>query len=483
MAEKAKNVGASYYVKVIIGVCIVWFFGFIPAPAPMTALGMKMIGIFAGTIYLYSVAGLIWPSMMAVVAMGFSGAYENLAATVTAAMGQGTLWQIICLMPICEGISRSGAAKVIVDKMLSIKSLKGHATRINIVMLVAAFVIGILSSTIAAILIAFTIVNSMRDQLGYKRGDGWAAGMTVSAFLAAFLGGSTIPFRGLLAAMVVPVGQVAGTPLNNASYILCTIIIGLIFCALMPVVLKTVLRVDMSKLENFDPADYAEGNKFNRQQGILLAGFAVIMLFFILQIFVPAKSAAGTFINTFGANGIFPVVAIILALIHVDHKPVLDLPVMLKEGVPWGIFLSIAAMLCVAAKFTSKDAGITAWLNGVLGGFVSGMNPVVFVLVILLLTIIITGCMSNYATCVIILTVALPFCPVVGVSTMAMAIGIIFSSCLAALTPGGGAPCPLLFSNENVSDSYGKLYKNLLPMLVTFWILMTVSVFVMGIFI
>lgn len=32
----------------------------------------------------------------------------------------------------------------------------------------------------------------------------------------------------------------------------------------MPVVLKTVLRVDMSKLENFDPADYAEGNKFNR---------------------------------------------------------------------------------------------------------------------------------------------------------------------------------------------------------------------------
>lgn len=75
MAKKERKYDAKYFVKVIIGFIIVWCFGLLPAPEPMTAVGMRLIGIFFGTIWLFSFAGVIWPSIMAVLAVGYSGAF------------------------------------------------------------------------------------------------------------------------------------------------------------------------------------------------------------------------------------------------------------------------------------------------------------------------------------------------------------------------------------------------------------------------
>ena len=61
MAGKEQKYDAKYFIKVIIGLIIVWCFGFLPAPEPMTQVGMRLIGIFFGTIWLFSFAGALWP--------------------------------------------------------------------------------------------------------------------------------------------------------------------------------------------------------------------------------------------------------------------------------------------------------------------------------------------------------------------------------------------------------------------------------------
>ena len=126
MAKKERKYDAKYFIKVIIGFIIVWCFGFLPAPEPMTAVGMRLIGIFFGTIWLFSFAGVIWPSIMAVLAVGYSGAFPSLSAAITAAFGNTILWQLLILMPICEAISRSGATQKIAAWLLSRPFVKGN---------------------------------------------------------------------------------------------------------------------------------------------------------------------------------------------------------------------------------------------------------------------------------------------------------------------------------------------------------------------
>jgi solute carrier family 13 (sodium-dependent dicarboxylate transporter), member 2/3/5 len=48
-------------IAIIFGVMIA--FHFIPAPAPITTMGMQVIGIFIGMIYGWMTCGMLWPSL------------------------------------------------------------------------------------------------------------------------------------------------------------------------------------------------------------------------------------------------------------------------------------------------------------------------------------------------------------------------------------------------------------------------------------
>lgn len=146
MAKKERKYDAKYFIKVIIGFIIVWCFGLLPAPEPMTAVGMRLIGIFFGTIWLFSFAGVIWPSIMAVLAVGYSGAFPSLSAAITAAFGNTILWQLLILMPICEAISRSGATQKIAAWLLSRPFVKGNPCRIMFALFLGTLIEGILIS-------------------------------------------------------------------------------------------------------------------------------------------------------------------------------------------------------------------------------------------------------------------------------------------------------------------------------------------------
>ena len=52
MATQTKNTSMKKAIHTVIGLAIIFFFGFIPAPAPITPLGMKTLGLFIGTVYL-----------------------------------------------------------------------------------------------------------------------------------------------------------------------------------------------------------------------------------------------------------------------------------------------------------------------------------------------------------------------------------------------------------------------------------------------
>ena len=61
------------WVHTVVFFVIMFGFGQLPAPAPLTPLGMNAAGIFLALIYGWTAIGLIWPSIAGILGMAVLG--------------------------------------------------------------------------------------------------------------------------------------------------------------------------------------------------------------------------------------------------------------------------------------------------------------------------------------------------------------------------------------------------------------------------
>ena len=60
-------------VNIIITLALMFGFGYLPPVAGITPIGMKLLGVFLGVVYGYTACGVIWPSLMGMMAYGITG--------------------------------------------------------------------------------------------------------------------------------------------------------------------------------------------------------------------------------------------------------------------------------------------------------------------------------------------------------------------------------------------------------------------------
>jgi len=124
MADKKKGSNVGYYIKCAVGIACMFGFGYLPAAAPITPIGMKILGIFIGAIYLWSVAGVVWPALLAIVAYGLSG-YVNMSEAIAAGMGNSVVFQLILIIAMAGVVSGSGAGEFLARWAVSRPLFKG----------------------------------------------------------------------------------------------------------------------------------------------------------------------------------------------------------------------------------------------------------------------------------------------------------------------------------------------------------------------
>ena len=115
----------KYYVLSIIGIFIMFGFGFLPPIAPITELGMRVLGIFIGVVFLWSTVDLLWPSLLALFAFSFVG-YNKLTTILTMSLGNDTVWICILAMGVLGVISRAGVNDHIITFLLTRKICDGR---------------------------------------------------------------------------------------------------------------------------------------------------------------------------------------------------------------------------------------------------------------------------------------------------------------------------------------------------------------------
>lgn len=84
-------------------------FGQLSPIGAITPLGMKILGIFIALIYCWSTVGSIWPSLIGILAVGFTG-YDTVNDAIKNAMGNDTVWQLFFIMAMLVPIEAEGVA-------------------------------------------------------------------------------------------------------------------------------------------------------------------------------------------------------------------------------------------------------------------------------------------------------------------------------------------------------------------------------------
>lgn len=474
---KVRSKNTSYYINSAIGVCIMLFFGYLPTFSTVTPMGMKILGIYIGLLYLWSTVDLIWPSLLGLVVTGFSG-YNSVSGLLSAGWGDGTnvyIW-LICLFAYF--ITKSGVSNNIVRGIMSLRIAKGRPWMVSFLFFTAAYAVGALVSMTPACLIVWAFFQKFAKEMNYKKGDKYVSFMIVGIALAGLMGFTLFNFR-VPGSILIGYIEAAGGYVSFVGYSVTAFIVGygaLIFYTILG---KFVVRPDVERIKS--GYKFEGGEKMSSYQKQLLGiTIALIVVFIIQSLF--STSVVGQFLTTLGTSGIVVVFLLVMGFIkRKDGSFFADLLDGTKNGVPWPVFYLLTIGMPLAFAMTDESLGIQPMLSGafdkILGGGVSGLF--VFVIFITFLSAFSTQFLLNQIPGMVIFPIASAYCATLNVNPGMLACMITICTNSSIILPSAN---PIAGVMHGMSDwiSPKEIYKYSIPLVISVWLLSVVVWLVFG---
>ncbi len=480
MSEAVKKKNTMYYINSIITLVIIFGFGQLPAVAPLTPLGMNLIGIFLGLLYGWIFVDIVWPSMVGILALMLIGGMAPKVA-LNSSFGDPIVVMMFFIFIFCAAIDQYGLSRFISLWFITRKFVQGKPWMFTFVFLASIFILGGLTSASPAALIGWAILYAICDLCGYKKGDGYPTMMVFAIVFAAQVGMSMIPFKQVPLTVLGAFANITGSSIDYAKYMLIAIICCIVCAILLLLICKFIFRPDVSKLVDLDATQLDKSGEalvLTKVQKIVLGFLAALVLCLLLPSFLPKDFFLTQFLNGIGNTGVCIFIVAIMCFIKVDGKPLLKIKKAIDSGVAWGIIFLLAAVQPLSSAMTAEESGITEWMMGILNPIFGGKSPVFFMVVIGLIAALLTNVMNNGALGVALMPIVYSYCMANGVDPQLSVIIIVMSVHLAFLTPAASSSASLLHGNEWVTTK--DIMKSAVPIIIVSWIAVTVITIAIG---
>lgn len=439
----------TWYIHCAISLALMIIIGKIPAPEPMTQLGMTALGLFAGCIYGWCTTNFVWPSLIALILVGYTG-----AVTPTAAWGQVMTSPVVGLgmwLMISVGLlNNSGLTTFLANWSITRKVTIGKPWLLILFIFLAVIACSSIVGQIATALVFWPICWAICQEVGYKKGDTLPAYLTFSVILVATTACFIMPFQ---MAVISNFGfLVAGSngaydgSFNYAAYLCFTIIMQILYLIGWMLISKYVLRIDVSKLENYVPKT-TKTEPLTTSQKISFGLFLLLFLLLMAPSFLPKGTMLQTLIGNLGAYGACILVVGIACMIHIDGKPLFDFSELVSQNLIWNVILMMGTALVIANIINSDASGVPVFLKQILAPLFSSMSPYMFVFCYMLIALILTNLINNVVVCAIMIPISWTLCMEFGLNPIALVVCFILFVDFAILLPSSSPVGGLLHSN------------------------------------
>lgn len=458
--QKKKNL--SYWIGLITAFLFVFALPRVVHPwaASVTPMGVTVAMIFLGTIIaLLTTNDSILSALIAMCALVFNGVFAP-NALISAVLGNYMVWQLMTLYVLSYVIIRDGTGETLARFLLTRKWLQGKPLLVVVVLMVTMAIASIFLGVFGALILCFLLLKSICSAIDLSPNSDFARCLYLGCFITINTGANLM---GKMNALHWANAQFfmdgLGIDIPSYSFSLYSLFIIIAFIIVYILAVKFLFKCDMSKFTNVDLVALlgTENTRLTKKQAIPLVCFLALACYTFFGGLLPDGIPLISEFKGMGYIIFGTLILVVLALIHVDGVPILDLNEGFSKGISWPICLVVGTLVVIGGQLLDDGCGIKVWLVETLGQALTTSSPLLILAVAIILTTFLTNIFSNTATMYIMSALIASLCvPLVGAGyeLVVLPVAISTSAQMAYMTVAASGQAVLLFNQENISKKF-----------------------------
>ena len=157
----------AYYIWSIVVLFLMFGFRILPPVSPITAVGMGVLGVFLGVVVGWSTVGILWPSVVAILALGFTG-YTTPQGALQSAFTNPNVLYVLFLFIFVGFLKHSEIITYISSRIVRLKIAKGRPWVLAFLLIECTYISAAFVDVIAAVLIVWEILYSICNTVNAK---------------------------------------------------------------------------------------------------------------------------------------------------------------------------------------------------------------------------------------------------------------------------------------------------------------------------
>lgn len=395
----------KFYIVLAITVIIMIGFGFLPPFGEVTPIGMRILGIFIGCVFAWCFGEIIWSSILGLIMISifnFGLFNENYAS----AFGNATTSTMLCGMVFCFAVQSSGLLSEISRWIIGLRIVQKTPWTLIVGFFVASYILGILATNpVVAMVLLWPLYYDIARKLEIAPFSNYTTIILCGIGICAAAGVVTVPY-GAMSVLVQGVARSVDPSYNYDTmlWIGANFLVNLIFIPLALFVLRFVIRPKF----NFKMKQH-ETYKMNLTPEIKIVSivFGILLVALIVPNMFPATSTVyQLFVTKIGPAGLLAAAAVVLAVIHVNGKPILKIDEGIKNGVTWGVLIMMSCAITISNYLAVDGVGILPTIVNLIEPFVQGKSSLVIAIMFVVIGLIMTNFINDAVTATVLYPIA-----------------------------------------------------------------------------
>ena len=464
--EGSQKQGIMKWIHIFIAVFLMFIAGnIIPPVYPLTEVGMQVMGVFLGVVYSWIFIGFLWPSLLALVALGLTD-FIAMNAVWSGSFGNHVAILLLFSMILFGSPEHVGSTKYITRFFLTRKVFNGRPIVFAFIFFFATYALSVAVNVTPALLLMWAVLYGILKDLGYKKGEKFTSIMIVGTFLGAISGQASLPFSGSTLA-IISVFNNAGTDIlrdmgylasdaylaiPHVQYILMGFIYTVVVLVAYSVFAKFVLKPeDLKKVANVN-TDMFNKDPLPPMNPIQKINF-IAMLVFIFMLLAPSIMPDSWWItellNTMGPAGTGIFITAIMCIIRVKGEPALDFGTVAKNHINWDVYVMVSAAMIIASALTNPATGVVDGMIVLFEPILGGHSAFIFFAIMLLFGLVVTSFASAMVIGIAIMPILVIFGMQAGANLEAVATTTILLIHYSIILPSASVFAAMLWGNDD----------------------------------
>lgn len=444
------NKHKKYYINSAVGISIMIFGRFLPPILTFSELGMEVMGIFAGTLYLWiSTNSITWPSILAVVLLGLGNFYEGSFANVMTPLVTNSTMQMLALsLSIFSLLTTSKVADQISNRIISSQFIRDHPWMLTAAIIMIAYICAMLKAPYIVIYICWQFIYTICGQTGLTKNDKWTKMVITGVPFATTVGMVTLPFSIAALGGFGILSNLSGGlyTFNAGRYTLFAQIFGLTVLVVYFLLCRFIIRPDMSKLKGVDLGIKIE--PFNKEQKFALFIIALYVVCSIIPALTPAEWFISRLYKKLSLVGIGALVLVVVLFPRDDKgRDLYTFGDLCKAANVWNLIIMMAVANLLGSTVSDARVGFVALFDSLFGNLFKYTGPFFLAIVACTAAALLTNVINNGVTMTILLPIVYAFAMTMEISPIPASVMVIWGSASGFLLPSSSAAGAILNAN------------------------------------